>query len=263
MEGDTAEGYLKFLLPSDLVSLAATCKYLHNNREIQIMFERTWMKLCLVRWRLSEQTLFALSTMSMKEFFVLNHERMRVPEGKYTGAGHVCFGKGKCRGLYGWLFIGHTPDAELKRTFLDGAPCGSIELRLCIQNTCHGEVRFLSGRDFVEIRALPSGESGDSEPIFLRKAEFIAKNGLVCPRSESMCLQAMEFAVLSLQVCCPEHVRNEPELVTMLDNITVGLTSKVQGDHVPLTLTVRPLDEGKVWDCYTHLPNGVVLLRSK
>ncbi|RYY84140.1 hypothetical protein EON63_09775 [archaeon] len=246
--------------------MVATCKFFCLE-DFSSYYEEVWSGLCDSRWHLSRKAHYSLSSASMKDSYRTQHNKLRIPEGKYTGGHHILFGKGREKGVGAWFGLSHSPDAQLKSVKYKGEEYSSIELHVCLQNIHHDVMSILTQPVSIRVHSLPHSDPTQDTLLHTVNVKTIAKNGAHHKHTgDGIRLYAFDFVVLSVTVYGPEDVCSEPDFITMLQHIHVTYTTHTH-IHTNQThthrVTLKPVEEGEVWNHYQVLPSGVVLLRTE
>lgn len=273
--GDNALRHcLSYLLPIDLCQLSQTTKKVDWN----YFLESTWEDLTRRRWRVHERTRKTLSVSTWKQAFHMLHVRNQMPEGKFSGRLHVAFAQGSMPNQFSsWVMLGHGNNAMLRSTSFHQKSLNVIEVRVCLQNLSQKCVQFHIHPSSIRIVAFHSDEV-ESDELFVSNIHRIAFNGVADePTSVTrpsnvpsvppyVLLNPFDFAVFSCSVYCPRNVSNEPNFLTMIEKFEVsveGFDEQSGKFDIEEKMTMHMMDDSLIWNMYTFLPSGVVLLKER
>ena len=265
LQGDTLILTLSFL---DVRSFLRFRCVAGSLSEASCEYSLLWKELVTRRWNIPpakrERLLRSVGASSWKQAYEILHCRAKCPRSIYFDKHQIIFAKGEVSGVYGWLTIGHTADSRLSAGH-------TIELRLCLQNALHDCVEV----DSRSIRVLLKTQSGCGLlGLPISKVSLIAFNGVSTSSSAtkgtpkaSVQLRNSEHAVFALRACCPYDVSNEVDVLTRAEEIRLQVLSTDTRSCAPPLVMQRSLslafhDELSVWNHFTELPGGVVLLNT-
>jgi hypothetical protein len=293
---------LSFCSAKSLCNLAQTCRTfcLATSEDVHskspskneqsypevFIFENVWRALCSRRWRIDDKICRRLGTNSMKSAYRLLSHRLFLPRGRYTEKHNYIFAKGAQNGICAWVLVKHTVNTRLRNFNAGSRVCRIIELRIGIQNACHGLVAIdISPQALSSSIILNSLSSEDTDESFCCpiSASCLAFNGVPIPpkrtdsdghghgqtADESMVyLGPLDFALLSVEVMCPLSMHYETDFLCSMSNIDIK--TRIMAPTYPFNQclresTVSPLflEEDKIWDYFIELPGGTILLRDK
>jgi hypothetical protein len=263
---------MEYLLPSDLCQIVQTTKRIDWDK----LLDSNWEILTRLRWKTHGRTKKSLSVATWKQAYRLLHSRNQIPEGKFSGKNHFVFAQGILSNVASsWVMLSHGNNALLRSSNFQRSTLNVIEVRLCIQNLFSSEIKFDFQSSSVRIVAFHSDELENDE-LLTSSYRRIAFNGVADDSNvggksnnltvSSQVLKPLEFAVFAFTCFCPCSVTNEPDFLTMIERIEVAITTKNKDSRTfdqEEKIVLRMINDAIIWNMYSTLPNGVVLLRER
>lgn len=254
---------LQYLLPPDLSEIESVSKSMRNAVD---MFDGAWEWIVRRRWNSQALTKKNLSVSRWKQAYQLLGSRNQIPEGKYSGKLQSIFAQGFRSGLASsWMMINHGNNAILRPSVLHRSQWNLIEVRLCLQNLHNSIISLSLNSSAVKILAFHSDELNDDE-LLTSNFRCLAINGQIQPpvdatkpRLSSIVLNPLDFTVISFSVYCPTSVESEPDFLTMIDKFFV----EVETLHSQHSISLTMISHTVIWNMYSTLPSGVVLLKER
>lgn len=268
---DLALEICSYLIGSELRALTRVWRLIAVSRSI--LYDELWRDLCYKRWKVSDRILLAVDANCWREVYRALDVRNLHPDGKYSGKSVINFGRGHSPSRASiWFSLGHGTNAILRPRLLGSTLWHAVEGRLCIQNLFDETISIpLSGK-LTCIKAFASEELEDD---LLLTADYrpIAINGsLVFPtnnsadRKSELILNPLSYAVISFIIFCPPSVLSEPDFLSMIESFEVRLqcfNPKKRSFDTQMGVDIKVLSESSIWNHYTMLPSGIVLLKDR
>lgn len=247
----------QYLTPRDILNLMSTSKKISKDQTINQNVEHAWKDLCKKLCQVSDRTI-KNHKHSMAHLFMSLYNKLQVPEGKYSGKFDVVYGKASNNQLAAWILLGHKSSCLLKEVNVQGTTYCKVELRICVQNRSVKPVTFDTESNPILVYSLPSEDSKESTPDIFEEQEtkFLSYNGLILEtKSSTIELKMFDFCVISCHLLCPEHVRTEPDFLTMIEKIFIKSNNT--------SLVVKLDSEEEIWDHFNMLPSGLIVLKEQ
>lgn len=160
------------------------------------------------------------------------------------------------------MTVAHTPDSRIRH--------GYIDLRIGIQNAFSDSLVLEPAAMQLKVRSLIEVEHTNVhlETLRTKSCYVVAWNGRLVDADESLATQkelmlgSSDFVVCCCRVTCPADVLNEVEFLTRAESCSIPICVYRESEWRSVELVVRFKDELAVWDHFTELPGGVVLLNA-
>lgn len=261
LEQGTLLQILQYLLPRDLTEIQRVSKKMNN-----AILDEYWEWIVRRRWNSHALTKKNLSVATWKQAYQLLASRNQIPEGKHSGKLQNIFAQGSHSGLASsWIMINHGNNATLRASVLHRSQWNLVEVRLCLQNLADSIITLPLDSSAVKIFAFHSDELNDDE-LLTSNFRCLAINGHIQPpidttkpRPTSLVLNPLDFAVVSFSVYCPTSIENEPDFLTMIDKFSI----QVETLHTQHSISLTMISHTIIWNMYSTLPSGVVLLKER
>lgn len=263
MEQEMLQEILQYLLPRDLREIERASKSMNNAVDV---LDGAWEWMVRRRWNSQALTKKNLSVARWKEAYQLLSSRNQIPEGKHSGKLQNIFAHGYRSGLASsWIMINHGNSAILRPSVLHRSQWNLVEVRLCLQNLFDTVISLSLNSSAVKILAFHSDELNDDE-LLTANFRCLAINGQLQPpidptqpRPSSVVLNPLDFTVISFSVYCPTSIESEPDFLTMIDKFFV----QVETLHTQHSISLTMISHTIIWNMYSTLPSGVVLLKER
>jgi hypothetical protein len=263
MKQETLQEILQYLLPHDLNEIESVSKSMNNAVDV---LDGAWEWIVRRRWNSQALSKKNLSVTRWKQAYQLLASRNQIPEGKHSGKLQNIFAQGfRSRLASSWIMINHGNNAILRSSVLNRSQWNLVEVRLCLQNLFETIISISLNSSAVKILAFHSDEVNGDE-LLTSNFRCLAINGQLQPpidptkpRQSSVVLNPLDFTVISFSVYCPTSIESEPDFLTMIDKFFV----QVETLHTQHSMSLAMISHTIIWNMYTTLPSGVVLLKER